>query len=232
MVRLDWKLKMRKWIILASLSLYLLSPSFSSAQDEAVLVGKVISVEQLSGSRKRLLVDVEDIVRMPPQMKTAWLKSKNGKQYVSIRITNEHDPEMIRKGEVLEFSLYPLEHTTDFELVRVTEIEEPTSERIIFCHNQILDIKPGMTRRQVDSILKRSPNNEGVFKSQNYLGCTCGIGQVWQRNIWFKPKGIPNEVYWTTDQYENWIRKHGISQNVSSPTDVVVELADANCEPY
>jgi len=222
---------MRKWIILAGLTSCLLNPSLSFAQEEVVLTGKVNTVEQLSGSRKRLLVDVEDIVRMLPQIRTVWLKSKNGKQYVSILTTKKYRQETIRKGEVLEFSLYPLEHTTDFELVRVTETEEPTNERIIFCHNQILDIKPGMTRQQVDLILKRSSDNEGVFKSQTYLGCTCGIGQVWQRNIWFKPKGMPNDEYWTTDRYEGWLKQHGIAQNVSSPTDVVVELADTNCEP-
>lgn len=222
---------MRKWIFLVGLSVCLLNPSFSFAQEEVVLTGKVISIEQLPSSRKRLLVDVEDIVRMPPQIKKAWLKSKNGKQYVSIRTAREYGPATIRKGEVLEFSLHPLEHTTDFELVRVTETEEPTNERIIFCHNQILDIKAGMNRRQVDAILKRSLNNEGAFKSQTYLGCTCGIGQVWQRNIWFKPEEMLNEVYWTVDRYENWLKQHGISQTASSPTDIVVELTDANCEP-
>jgi hypothetical protein len=222
---------MKKWIFLAGVTAYLFNPSFAFSQDDVIVTGKVISIGQFSSSKKRVLVEVENIIRMPPNIRNAWLKSKNGKSYLSIRMAGGIDSEIFKKGEVFEFSLYPLEHTTDFGVVKVTKTEEPTNERIIFCHNQILGIKPGMNRRQVDAILKRSLNNEGVYKSQTYLGCTCGIGQVWQRNIWFKPKAIPSEIYWTVDRYENWLKQHGISQTASSPTDIVVELADANCEP-
>jgi len=221
-------MQFRNYFLSLIVSFLFLSPAVG--QDTVSVIGKITSIQKSAGIIKGIQVEVDNFSWAPSNVQKTWLKEKNGKTYISIRLSYKEKPAWLKKGTFLSFSIYPLEHTTEFGFISATETEEPSNERIIFCHNQILDIKPGMNRRQVEAILKRDTSNEGIFKNQTYFGCTCGIGQIWQRNIWFKPKAMPDEIYWTVNKFKSWIKKNSASSPRPAANDVVVELSEANCE--